>query len=123
MKILAIGRNYAAHIEELNNERPTEPVVFMKPDTALLENNDPFYYPDFSTDIHFEVELLLKISRTGKYIQRNSPTNITSRWVSVLTSRRGICSSEGQRKGFALVAGEGVQRFRSRVGLSAERKL
>ncbi len=69
MKILAIGRNYAAHIEELNNERPTEPVVFMKPDTALLENNDPFYYPDFSTDIHFEVELLLKISRTGKYIQ------------------------------------------------------
>lgn len=69
MKILAIGRNYAAHIEELNNERPTEPVVFMKPDTALLENNDPFYYPDFSTNIHFEVELLLKISRTGKYIQ------------------------------------------------------
>lgn len=69
MKILAIGRNYAAHIEELNNERPTEPVVFMKPDTALLENDDPFYYPDFSTDIHFEVELLLKISRTGKYVQ------------------------------------------------------
>ena len=66
MKILAIGRNYAAHIEELSNERPTEPVVFMKPDTALLENDAPFYYPDFSTDIHFEVELLLKISRTGK---------------------------------------------------------
>jgi 2-keto-4-pentenoate hydratase/2-oxohepta-3-ene-1,7-dioic acid hydratase in catechol pathway len=69
MKILAIGRNYAAHIEELSNERPTEPVVFMKPDTALLENDAPFYYPDYSTDIHFEVELLLKISRTGKYIQ------------------------------------------------------
>ena len=69
MKILAIGRNYAAHIEELNNERPAEPVVFMKPDTALLENDAPFYYPDFSQDIHFEVEILLKISRTGKYIQ------------------------------------------------------
>ena len=69
MKILAIGRNYAAHIEELNNERPTEPVVFMKPDTALLEDNAPFYYPDFTQDIHFEVEMLLKISRTGKYIQ------------------------------------------------------
>lgn len=68
MKILAIGRNYAAHIAELDNERPTEPVVFMKPDTALLENDDPFYYPNFSTDIHFEVELLLKISRTGKYV-------------------------------------------------------
>ena len=69
MKILAIGRNYAAHIEELNNERPSEPVVFMKPDTAMLENDDPFYYPDFTQDIHFEVEILLKISRTGKYIQ------------------------------------------------------
>ena len=69
MKILAIGRNYAAHIEELNNERPQEPVVFMKPDTALLENDDPLYYPDFTQDIHFEVEILLKISRTGKYIQ------------------------------------------------------
>ncbi len=69
MKILAIGRNYVAHIEELNNEKPAEPVVFMKPDTALLENDDPFYYPDFSQDIHFEVEILLKISRTGKYIR------------------------------------------------------
>ncbi len=69
MKILAIGRNYAAHIEELNNERPDEPVVFMKPDTALLKNNEPFYYPDFSDDIHFEVEILLKIAKEGKYIQ------------------------------------------------------
>ena len=69
MKILAIGRNYAAHIEELKNERPDEPVVFMKPDTALLENNAPLYYPDFTQEIHFEVEILLKISRTGKYIE------------------------------------------------------
>ena len=69
MKILAIGRNYAAHIEELDNERPSEPVVFSKPDTALLENDDPFYYPDFTRDIHYEVEILLKINRTGKYIE------------------------------------------------------
>jgi acylpyruvate hydrolase len=69
MKILAIGRNYAEHIEELNNERPAEPVVFMKPDTALLKNNEPFYHPDFSSDIHFEVEILLKIAKEGKYIQ------------------------------------------------------
>lgn len=69
MKILAIGRNYAEHIKELNNENPGEPVVFMKPDTALLENNEPFYYPDFSKDIHFEVEILLKIAKGGKYIQ------------------------------------------------------
>ncbi|GJM29868.1 MAG: 2-hydroxyhepta-2,4-diene-1,7-dioate isomerase [Cyclobacteriaceae bacterium] len=69
MKILAVGRNYAAHIEELNNERPESPVVFLKPDTAILRNNEPFYYPEFSKDIHFEVEILLKISKHGKYIQ------------------------------------------------------
>jgi len=70
MKILAVGRNYAAHIEELNNERPEAPVVFFKPDTALLRNNEPFYYPDFSKEVHFEVEILLKISKTGKHIQK-----------------------------------------------------
>lgn len=70
MKIIAIGRNYAAHIAELNNEKPSQPVVFMKPDTALLRNNAPFYYPEFSKDVHFEVEILLKINREGKYIDR-----------------------------------------------------
>lgn len=69
MKILAVGRNYAAHIEELNNERPEFPLVFLKPDTAILRNNEPFYYPEFSNDIHFEVEILLKISKHGKHIQ------------------------------------------------------
>lgn len=70
MKIIAIGRNYAAHIAELNNEKPSQPVVFMKPDTAVLRNNAPFYYPEFSKDIHFEVEILLKINREGKYIDQ-----------------------------------------------------
>ncbi len=69
MKILAVGRNYAAHIEELNNERPDAPVVFFKPDTALLRNNEPFYYPEFSSDVHFEVEILLKICKPGKHVQ------------------------------------------------------
>jgi len=68
MKIIAIGRNYAAHIAELNNERPAEPVIFTKPDTAVLRNNAPFYHPKFSNDIHHEVELVLKISKEGKYI-------------------------------------------------------
>jgi 2-keto-4-pentenoate hydratase/2-oxohepta-3-ene-1,7-dioic acid hydratase in catechol pathway len=68
MRIFAIGRNYAEHIAELHNERPDEPVVFTKPDTALLRNNAPFYYPDFSNDIHHEVELVLKISKEGKHI-------------------------------------------------------
>lgn len=69
MKILAIGRNYAEHIQELNNERPGEPVVFMKPDTAILQKGDPFYFPEFSKEIHYEVEILLKICDEGKYIQ------------------------------------------------------
>ena len=70
MKIIAIGRNYAEHIAELDNERPEEPVVFLKPDTALLKNNAPFYHPEFSSNIHHEVELVLKINKEGKYIQK-----------------------------------------------------
>jgi acylpyruvate hydrolase len=69
MKILCIGRNYADHISELNNERPTEPVVFLKPDTAVLKDNEPFYHPDFSKDIHHEVEIILKINKVGKNIE------------------------------------------------------
>ncbi len=69
MKILCIGKNYAAHIEEMKSERPDEPVIFTKPETALLLNNAPFYYPGFSNDIHYEVEIILKINRNGKYIE------------------------------------------------------
>lgn len=68
MKILCIGRNYVDHIKELNNEIPGSPVIFSKPDTALLRNNDAFYYPDFSSNIHFEVEIVIKICKVGKYI-------------------------------------------------------
>jgi 2-keto-4-pentenoate hydratase/2-oxohepta-3-ene-1,7-dioic acid hydratase in catechol pathway len=69
MKIIAIGRNYAEHAKELNNPVPSVPVIFMKPDTALLKDNKPFYHPDFSQDVHYEIELVLKISKEGKYIQ------------------------------------------------------
>lgn len=69
MKIIAVGRNYVKHIEELANEVPSEPVIFTKPETALLRNNDPFYHPDFSQDIHHEVEIVLKISKMGKNIE------------------------------------------------------
>jgi len=68
MRIFAIGRNYAEHIKELNNERPEEPVIFTKPDTAVLKNGTPFFYPDFSNDVHYEVELVLKICKEGKNI-------------------------------------------------------
>ena len=68
MKIIAVGRNYAEHAKELNNPVPTAPVIFLKPDTAVLKDNKPFYLPDFSTDIHFELEVVLKICKEGKHI-------------------------------------------------------
>lgn len=68
MKIICIGRNYADHISELNNERPDEPVIFLKPDTAILPKKTPFTIPEFSNDVQHEVEVLVKICKVGKYI-------------------------------------------------------
>lgn len=68
MKIFAIGQNYVEHNKELNNVNPTEPVVFMKPDTAALKNNKPFYIPDFSQELHYETELIVKFNKIGKNI-------------------------------------------------------
>jgi len=70
MKLICIGRNYAAHIDELNNERPTEPVVFIKPDSAILPKGNDFYIPEFSNDVHYEVEILVKIKKVGKHIDK-----------------------------------------------------
>ncbi len=69
MKIICIGRNYVDHAKELNNPVPEKPVVFMKPPSALLVNNKPFYYPEFTKDLHYEVEVVLKISKNGRHIQ------------------------------------------------------
>lgn len=69
MKIFCIGRNYVAHAEELGNEVPTEPVIFMKPPTSLVKGNAPVFYPDFTKDLHYEGELVVKISKNGKKIQ------------------------------------------------------
>lgn len=68
MKIICVGRNYVEHIAELNNERPDEPVLFIKPDSALLAKDFPFVIPDFSQDIHYEAEVVVKITKVGKYI-------------------------------------------------------
>lgn len=70
MKIICIGRNYASHIEELQNERPDEPVIFMKPDSALVLKQHPFVIPEFSQDVHHEIELVVKINKVGKYIDK-----------------------------------------------------
>ncbi len=75
MKILAIGRNYSEHAKELNNPVPTEPVVFMKPDTALLREGKAFYHPEFSNDIHYEVELVVKLGKEGKHISEKFAKN------------------------------------------------
>jgi 2-keto-4-pentenoate hydratase/2-oxohepta-3-ene-1,7-dioic acid hydratase in catechol pathway len=69
MKIFCIGRNYAAHAAELGNKAPGKPMVFMKPPTALLPNNKPFYYPEYSKDIHFETELVIRIAKNGRHVQ------------------------------------------------------
>jgi len=70
MKIICVGRNYAAHIEELDNEKPKDPVLFLKSDTAILLKKQPFFIPEFSNDIHHEVELLVKINKIGKHIDK-----------------------------------------------------
>jgi acylpyruvate hydrolase len=82
MKIFCIGRNYVDHIEELKNEKPDEPVIFLKPDTAILRRNRPFYIPPFSNNLHHEVELILKIEKVGK--------NISSKFASRYYSSVGI---------------------------------
>lgn len=71
MKIICIGRNYSEHAKELGNEIPEKPVIFMKPDTAVLKGND-FYIPEFSSDVHYELEVVVKISKGGKYIQKEN---------------------------------------------------
>jgi 2-keto-4-pentenoate hydratase/2-oxohepta-3-ene-1,7-dioic acid hydratase in catechol pathway len=70
MKIICIGRNYADHIKELDNAKPSDPIIFLKPDTAILLKKQPFFIPEFSNDVHHEVELLVRINRIGKHIDQ-----------------------------------------------------
>ena len=72
MKIFCVGRNYAEHAKELGNAVPEEPVIFMKPKTALMQSNAPFYYPEFSNELHYEAEIVLRISKNGKYVERSA---------------------------------------------------
>ena len=75
MKIFCVGRNYVAHASELGNEIPDEPIIFMKPKSALLQPHTPFYYPEFTNELHYECELVLRISKNGKYIQEKHASN------------------------------------------------
>ncbi|MDE3253804.1 MAG: fumarylacetoacetate hydrolase family protein [Bacteroidota bacterium] len=75
MKIFCVGRNYADHAKELGNAVPEEPVIFMKPKSALLQPNTPFYYPQFSNELHYEAEVVLRISKNGKYVEEPAAAN------------------------------------------------
>src|SRR3954471_14547817 len=75
MKIICVGRNYAAHAKELGNDLPEEPVIFMKPKSALLQSHTPFYYPEFTNELHYECELVLRVCKNGKYIQERHASN------------------------------------------------
>ncbi len=75
MKIICIGRNYVDHAKELGNDIPDEPVIFMKPKSALIQPHTPFYYPEFTNELHYECELVLRISKNGKYIQEKHASN------------------------------------------------
>jgi 2-keto-4-pentenoate hydratase/2-oxohepta-3-ene-1,7-dioic acid hydratase in catechol pathway len=75
MKIICVGRNYAGHAKELGNDIPDEPVIFMKPKSALLQSHTPFYYPEFTNELHYECELVLRVCKNGKYIQERHGGN------------------------------------------------
>ena len=75
MKIICVGRNYADHVKELGNDIPDEPVIFMKPKSALLQSHTPFYYPEFTNELHYECELVLRVCKNGKYIQERHAAN------------------------------------------------
>jgi len=99
MKIICIGRNYADHAKELGNEIPEEPVIFMKPKSALLQAHTPFYYPEFTNELHYECELVLRVSKNGKYIQeRHAPNYYNAITVGIDFTARDI-QDECKKKG------------------------
>ena len=99
MRIFCIGRNYVEHIKELNNVVPEDPVIFTKPDTAIIRSNQPFYYPDFSKDIHHEVELVLRISKEGKNIEEKfAPKYFDSIGIGIDFTARDL-QSKAKAKG------------------------
>ncbi|MEM7381865.1 MAG: fumarylacetoacetate hydrolase family protein [Bacteroidota bacterium] len=116
MKIICIGRNYTEHIDELNNERPEEPVVFIKPDSAVLPREQDFFIPDFSNDVHYEVEILVKIKKVGKHIdQRFAHTyydeiglgiDFTARDLQATLKKKGLPWEKAKGFDGAAVVGE-----------------
>lgn len=118
MKIFCVGRNYADHAKELGNAVPEEPVIFMKPKTALLQPNTPFYYPEFSNELHYEVELILRIAKNGKYIPENQASkyydaisvgiDFTARDVQANLKKKGLPWEKAKAWDNSAVAGNWI---------------
>jgi len=107
MKILCVGRNYQEHAAELNNPVPETPLIFFKPDTALLRNNKDVYYPEFTQDLHFECEMVVRISREGKFIQEEFvPTYIDGIGIGLDLTARDV-QSEAKKKGLPWTLAKG----------------
>ncbi len=99
MKIICVGRNYIDHAKELGNDVPDEPVIFMKPKSALIQPNSPFYYPEFTNELHYECELVLRICKNGRYIQqRHAPNYYNAITVGIDFTARDI-QQELKKKG------------------------
>ncbi len=99
MKIICIGRNYTDHVKELKNSMPEEPVIFMKPKSALLQSHTPFYYPEFTNELHYECELVLRVCKNGKYIQeKHAPTYYDAITVGIDFTARDL-QDELKKKG------------------------
>lgn len=108
MKIFCIGRNYVEHAKELGNAVPEEPVIFMKPKSALLQSHTPFYYPEFSNELHYEVELVLRVSKNGKYVNERQASkyynaisvgiDFTARDIQAELKKKG-CHGKKQKHG------------------------
>ncbi len=99
MKIICVGRNYIDHAKELGNDVPTEPVIFMKPKSALIQAHTPFYYPEFTNELHYECELVVRICKNGKYIQeRHAPNYYNAITVGIDFTARDI-QQELKKKG------------------------
>jgi 2-keto-4-pentenoate hydratase/2-oxohepta-3-ene-1,7-dioic acid hydratase in catechol pathway len=118
MKIFCVGRNYADHAKELGNAVPEEPVIFMKPKTALLQPNTPFYYPEFSNELHYEAELVLRVSKNGKYIPEQQASkyydaitvgiDFTARDIQANLKKKGLPWEKAKAWDHSAVAGEWV---------------
>ena len=122
MKILAIGRNYVEHIKELNNAIPDEPVIFSKPDSAILRNNTPFYFPDYTQDIHHEVEVVIKICKVGKSIEEKFAHTYYDEFAIGIDLTARDLQSKAKEKGLPWVLAKGfdgsapISTFRSKKG-------